>query len=327
MIWPIGQPSGPRYDLALRSRDLWLEVLRESGLWHDCAGSLHVACREDEAQVLREFHDAVAGERRPYALLSRREIAERFPAVNTDNVVLGLKSEVEVAVDPRQVIRELPAWLERRHGVHFAFDTVVTGFSSPIVTTVRGDFSVRRLIVCTGVDFQEVAPQAFEAAGFVRCKLQMMRTQAYGDAFRLGTLIAGGMTLKHYSSFANCPTLPALAARFDRDYPEYSRLGIHVMAAQNERGEIVLGDSHEYGDAIEPFDKTRIDDLILSYLDTFLTIPNRTIAGRWHGLYLKHPHEPYVVARPSPDLLCVTGVGGAGMTLSFGLAEQVVKEL
>ena len=107
--------------------------------------------------------------------------------------------------------------------------------------------------------------------------------------------------------------------------PDYGRLGIHVLVAQNGLGEVVIGDSHEYGDAIEPFDKPHLDELILAYLRTFLTIPDLTIAARWHGVYVKHPTESFVVARPAPDVLAVTGVGGAGMTLSFGLAEQTVS--
>src|SRR5205823_14868384 len=32
MLWPIGQPPGTMLQLALRSRAVWLEVLREAGL-------------------------------------------------------------------------------------------------------------------------------------------------------------------------------------------------------------------------------------------------------------------------------------------------------
>jgi FAD dependent oxidoreductase TIGR03364 len=326
MIWPIGQPAGNLYNLAMRSREHWLEILRASGLWHDRAGSLHLACQEDEAQVLREFADSVAGESRPYSILSPPEIEKRYPAIRTQHVRLGLHSEVEIGIDPRQVIRELPGWLHSTLGITFSFETAVRNFTSPIVSTTRGDFNVRRLVVCTGADFREVAPEAFAQSGLFPCKLQMMRTQPYGNEFRVGTMLAAGLTLKHYKSFANCPSLPALADRLDRDYPEYKRFGIHVLVAQNGNGELILGDSHEYGEAIEPFDKSRIDDLVLAYLDTFLLIPNRTIAGRWHGIYLKHPYDPYVVAKPTPDLLCVSGVGGAGMTLSFGVAEHVLKD-
>jgi glycine/D-amino acid oxidase-like deaminating enzyme len=108
--------------------------------------------------------------------------------------------------------------------------------------------------------------------------------------------------------------------------PEYARYGIHVLVSQNGNGELTIGDSHEYGEAIGPFDDPHIDELILAYLKTFLTVPRLTIAAHWHGCYVKHPTSAYVVARPAPRVLAVTGVGGAGMTLSLGLAEQVVAE-
>src|SRR3954465_692200 len=55
MLWPIGQPAGRLRQLALRSLEVWKGVLRESGLWHQQTGSLHLAYRDDEWQVLREF--------------------------------------------------------------------------------------------------------------------------------------------------------------------------------------------------------------------------------------------------------------------------------
>ena len=36
-----------------------------------------------------------------------------------------------------------------------------------------------------------------------------------------------------------------------------------MLVSQNGRGELTIGDSHEYGDQIEPFDKTEIDEWIL----------------------------------------------------------------
>src|SRR5262249_38717204 len=154
--------------------------------------------------------------------------------------------------------------------------------------TTRGDYSARRLLICAGADFRELAPTEFADCGLVPCKLQMMRSTPYDD-FRIGTMMAAGLTLRHYRAFANCPTLPALARRFATQFAEYGRFGIHVLLAQNGRGELVIGDSHEYADAIEPFDKPEIDELILRYLRSFVTIPELTIAARWHGIYVKHP--------------------------------------
>ncbi len=55
--------------------------------------------------------------------------------------------------------------------------------------------------------------------------------------------------------------------------PWFDRYGIHVLVSQNGCGELTIGDSHEYGDPIEPFDKTEIDEWILGYLKTFLDAP------------------------------------------------------
>jgi FAD dependent oxidoreductase TIGR03364 len=326
MIWPIGQPLGPLYQLARRSRELWLDVLAASGLWHRACGSLHLASHEDEAQVLREFVGESAGQERPCELWTPAQVVARFPAVVPTGLRAGLWSPTELAVDPRQVIAELPAWLARTWGVDFAFGTPVLGHHLPRLVTPDGERVVRRLVICTGTDFRDLAAVAFADSGLVPVKLQMMRSQAFGDRFQVGTHLAAGLTLRHYASFASCPTLPVLSRRLDAELPEYGRYGIHVLVAQNGRGELILGDSHEYGDLIEPFDNPRIDELILAYLRTFLTIPNLTIAARWHGTYVKHPTAAFVVARLGPDALAVTGVGGAGMTLSFGLAEQVVTD-
>jgi FAD dependent oxidoreductase TIGR03364 len=323
MLWPIGQPLGPLHDLARRSLQHWIDVLRESELWHDPCGSLHLAYHDDEAQVLREF---VAQSGDTCTLLNRDEVIARFPCVEPKALCAGMWSPVEVAVDPRQAIAALPGWLQARFGVEFVFGHAVLGYDSPLVRTTAGEYRAPRLVVCTGADYRELAPESFQDAGMKLCKLQMMRSQPFGESFRAGVMMAAGLTLRHYRSFANCATLPALIQRLDRDMPDYGKYGIHVLLSQNASGELALGDSHEYGDAIEPFDKPQIDDLILRYLRSFVRIPELRIAQRWHGLYLKHPTEPYVTANPRPGMHVVTGVGGNGMTLSFGLAERVVAE-
>ena len=221
------------------------------------------------------------------------------------------------------MIGRLPEWLTSEFGVRFEFGTAVTGFERPRVTAGGRTWEAQRLVVCSGDDFQTLFPETFASASLMRCKLQMMRSQSYAGRLRLGPMLAGGLTLRHYKNFQDCPTLAAVKQRVARETPEYDRYGIHVMASQNGAGELILGDSHEYDEAIEPFDKPEIDRLILAYLETFLDVPDLQIAARWHGVYAKHPSDGYFVAHPAPGATVVTCVGGAGMTLSFGLADEV----
>jgi FAD dependent oxidoreductase TIGR03364 len=324
MLWPVGQPAGDRYRLARRSLEIWGEVLPSARLWHARTGSLHLAYHDDEAAVLQEFVAGPGRSEMKCSLLSPAEIARYSPAVLLDGLRVGMWSPVETCVDPREVVAGLPEWLSKAHGVRFEFGVTATGYDRPNVHTSAGECTADRLFVCSGDDFQTMFPYAFAGSGLTRCKLQMMRTEPYAGGWRLGPMLAAGLTLRHYPAFAACPSLSAVMSRFYAESPDYDRYGIHVLVSQNGQGELILGDSHEYGDVVEPFDKPEIDELVLRYLATFLRPPELRIAARWHGVYGKHPREPWFVARPANGVTVVTGLGGAGMTLSFGLAERVV---
>lgn len=326
MIWPIGQPMGEMYELARRSREVWLKVLQAADLWHERTGSLHLAYHNDEAAVLREFITAVPASGVECQWLDPQLVLSKSPTVKAGGLRGAMWSPIEVCVDPREVIAGLPEWLSKKHGAQFVFDCAVTGYNDGRSLAAGNEYLSENLYVCSGDDLQTLFPALFHDSGLVRCKLQMLRTHSLGNDWRIGPMLAAGLTLAHYKAFQDCPSLPALKKRFNDEMPDYVRYGIHVLVSQNGLGELTLGDSHEYGDEITPFDKEEIDELVLRYLKTFFTTPNLQISSRWNGIYVKHPTEPYFIVRPLPGVTIVTGVGGAGMTLSFGLAEKVVKK-
>jgi FAD dependent oxidoreductase TIGR03364 len=158
-----------------------------------------------------------------------------------------------------------------------------------------------------------------------KCKLQMMRTAPQPGGWQLGPSLCAGLTLTHYDSFKSCPSLPALRERFRRELPFCVEHGIHVLLSQTSLGELTIGDSHHYGLTLEPFDRDDIDRAILDYLVTFAQAPSFTVVERWHGIYPKLPGKTEFIARPEPGVTIVNGLSGAGMTMSFGLAEDVVS--
>lgn len=324
-LWPIGQPPGSRYQLARRSLDIWRTVLTESGLWHEAAGSLHLAYQAEEIAVLHEFLDSAPQHGYECDWLTPAQAMQKTGAINPAGLRGALWSPTEICVDPRAILAQLPGWLAARYGVRFAFNCAVTAYAQPRLFAGGRAWTVENLYVCAGEDLQALYPNEFAASGLYRCKLQMLRTQAYGDSFRVGPLLAAGLTLVYYKAFAHCPSLPALKERFAQQLPDHVRYGIHVLVAQHERGEITLGDSHEYGNDITPFDKAEIDQLILDYLHSFFRAPALTITERWHGVYLNHPSGDCWIAHPQPGVTLIGSPGGKGMTVSFGVAEQTVS--
>jgi FAD dependent oxidoreductase TIGR03364 len=224
------------------------------------------------------------------------------------------------------VLTGLQAWLEGQ-GIAFHWETAALEVSAGCVRTGRGAFEASEVWVCTGHDLSGPFAELLQASGIVPCKLQMLRTVALPNGERVGPMLAAGLTLAHYRSFAACPTLSLLRASLQARHPGYAEHGIHVMVSQSSDGALTLGDSHAYGEAIDPFSSEEVDAMILAYLDRFFSRSDLPVASRWIGVYGRHPQKAWVVLHPDISTHVVTGVGGAGMTLSFGLTETVVREV
>jgi FAD dependent oxidoreductase TIGR03364 len=326
MIWPIGQPAGEMRQLALRSRQIWLEALEGSRLSYRPVGSLHLACHADEAEVLREFAEIGPAAGYECSWMGRTEALERSQAICPDGLAGALWSGDELTVDPREIVGRFGAYL-RELGVQCCYGDGVRSIQLPWIETARERWEVEQAIICAGDDFETLYPDVFAGSGITRCKLQMMRTEPQRDGWELGPALAAGLTLRFYKAFQICTTLEKLKARIAAEKPEYERWAIHVLASQTADGAITLGDSHEYGLTPEVFDRVEIDELILREARTFLQLPSWRIAERWHGVYACHPDRPFFEAEPEPGVRIVTAPGGSGMTLSFGLAERTAQRI
>ncbi len=322
MTWPIGQLPGNGLQTALHSRELWLELADASGLWLKLCGSLHLAYRDDEWAVLQEFAATATDDGYQVGLLTANQVLDMSPATNPEGLRGGMRSETELGINPRTAIARFAAWLAEQPGATFRFGTTATAVETGRVTTQAGDtFNAERIIICSGSDTRTLFPEVLARSGVRLCKLQMLRTPTQPKGWTLGPHLASGLTLRHYRLFEACPSFSALRARIAEETPELDRFGIHILAAQNDRGEVLLGDSHEYDADIQPQDKPEIDELILREVRKMIRLPNWTIAHRWHGVYVKHPTQSVIDVEPLKGVRIVTSFGGAGMTLALGYAD------
>jgi FAD dependent oxidoreductase TIGR03364 len=328
MIWPIGQRAGTVHQTATRSRQIWNEILDAADLPYRPTGSLHVVYHEDEADVAREFVER--GPELGYACrwLGPAEMLAKSAAVNPTGLIGGIWSPTELTVDPRQILSKLPSFLAEKFGVQFRFGTAVRSIQLPRIEAGSEAWNATQAIVCGGDDFETLYPELFATSAIDRCKLQMMRTAPQKGGWQLGPSLAAGLTLRFYPAFEICTaTLPKYKNRVARELADYDRFAIHTLVSQTADGALTLGDSHEYGLAVDIFNKTEIDELVMKNVREFLVAPDLSIAQRWYGVYAKHPDKPWVAIEAAPGVRIVTAVGGSGMTLSFGLAEQMINEM
>ncbi len=328
LIWPIGQEAGPGREMAMRSRQHWLEVSKEAGFWLNQNGSLHLAYHEDEVQVLQEFIAVYEsdGDDDDVEWMDVSNIQQRWNVVNPDRLQGGLFSHTECTVNPREAVVKLSDWLQSKWGVQMNWGEPVIEIQEGKVRTPRGTYAGKYIIICNGSDFETLFPEVFEASGLYKCKLQMMRAIA-PEITSIGPSLCAGLTLRHYASFKKCPSLQKLDNRYDQANVLFKKYGIHVLLAQHEQGELIIGDSHQYGQSLPPFNQEEIDLLILEYLKTFTALKEVKISERWYGIYPKVDGKIYFKQKVRPGVWIVNGLGGAGMTLSFGLAEEMMEEL
>ncbi len=326
LVWPIGVPQA-LVDRALFGRSVWLDLADQAGFECQPNGSLLLAYHPDEHAVLAEFCATLHAQRLDCQLLAAAQVIERSSAVRSEGLLGGLWSPNELTIDPREALGKLPRWLANEYGVELRFGTAAYHLEMPHVETADERWQVDHVYVCNGADFEMLFPAAFAASGITRCKLQMMRTGPQPAGWRLGPTLASGLTLARYETFTCCSSLSALKQRLAAELSEYMRDGIHVLLSQNGAGEVMIGDSHEYGLTVDPFDKEVINQRILRYLATFAQVPSLEISERWHGIYPSLAGQSEFIATPEPGVFIVCDTAGLGMTLSFGLAEENIQSL
>ncbi len=327
MIWPIGQPEGKLYQRALRSKEIWEQIAGEEVFALDKCGSLHLAYHADEWTVLNELKTSFSSHGRQVSLLSVSDIQKQYHGINQENLLGGLFSASEVIVDPREAMYVLPAYLTAKHKVTFEWNQPVVEVQNGKVRTVNETYEADLVFVCQGYEIDSLYPDVYRREKMTKCKLQMLRFLSEDPAFRIGTAVCGGLSLIHYDSFKVAPSLSKLKQRFTDELSAYLSLGIHVMVSQNAKGELTVGDSHEYGNTFSPFDDNSINTRILEYLKTFVHCDNWELVQSWHGIYTKltNGHNG-ACSKISDSVYVVNGMGGAGMTLSFGYAEEIATD-
>ncbi len=328
MVWPIGQPEGVLLNRALRTREIWKDIAVNANIWFDECGSVHLAYKTDEQKVLMELFEAFKKQGRNVQLLSPSEITSKFNGINPNGLLCGLYSDTEMIVNSPKAIPGVAQYLQEKLNVKFHWDMAISKIETGSVSCGNTTYETDLVVLCSGADFETLFPESFRNTEITKCKLQMMRFIPQTQQWRINTAACGGLSLIHYHSFQVADSLAELKNRYEESMPEYVENGIHVMVSQNDAGELIVGDTHEYGLTFDPFDRAYLNSLVINYLQTFMDTKDWKLIQTWNGIYPKMTNgSTEIFLNPLKDVYIINGVGGAGMTLSFGLAEELVERL
>jgi len=315
--------SGEARRHALTARDLWLRLARDAGFWVSERGTLVAARHDDELALLDELAagrtERVLGDRPEIEPLAEHELRSLAP-VAPGTTLGGALLPYDLQVDPREAADAIRRHLESR-GARFLTRTSVGSVRTGRVETSRGPIDAGTVVVATNHDLDQLLPDLAERSDLQRCGLDMLRVRA--DLARpLAAPLLTGWSLIRYSAFAGTVAADDVRARLHAERPDLAALDLNQMYTQLPDGSVVVGDSHQKGAAISPFQDERAS---VAFLDEFRALfgAEPVVTERWQGVYASGRDE-FVVDEVEPGVLVTVVATGIGMTTGLGLAEHVV---
>lgn len=319
-----GQAAGDCWHLARRSRELWVEVAQAAGIPILHSGLVVAARRPEAAAVIEAFLETEMGAE--CRRLTPAEAAAHAPLLKTRNMVGALYSPHELRVESKSAMPSLARWLERDLGVDFMWATAVHGVEAPRLETSRGRVEAETVVICPGDDYHSLFAERIAAYGLTRCKLHMVRVQPDAPV-RLGAAVMSDLGLARYHGYADLPEARALKARLDREQADHRENGVHLIVVQSADGSLVVGDSHHYGDTLDPFASASVIDLILEEMGAVLDIEERSVRETWIGTYASAADRWRLTDAPDEATRIVIVTAGCGASTAFAIGEETISAL
>ncbi|MBO9724899.1 MAG: TIGR03364 family FAD-dependent oxidoreductase [Novosphingobium sp.] len=314
-----GQERRDMWPLARRARDIWAQVAPRAGIAVLQDGFVLPVRRPAAAAVLEAFMQTEMGEQ--CRLVSDAELRRLDPDTPFMPCEAALVSPHELRVEPREAIPLLADWLARDMGVTFAAPASVIACEPGRIVTGAGDYRADSIFVCPGDDLNALFPEVIAEQDVTRCKLQMMRLAAPG--WRLARPVMSDLGLARYEGYSALPEAAALIAQLRAEQGAQLDAGVHLIAVQSADGSLVVGDTHEYGEAPDPFHSEAIDRLVLDEFEAVLGPAPQPIE-RWVGVYASSPKQNWFTREVAPGVHVTVVTCGAGMSTAFAIGERVV---
>lgn len=317
-ITVTGQRRGEHWQRAKDTAAIWREVAPQAGIEVVHEGLLMLAQRPEAVDVLEALMATEMGQ--GCTLLSPKTAARDWPWLQKGLALLH--SPHECRVESRDAIPRLSQWLAQSLGVDFFWNTAVLSVDLPHISTSRGRLHAERCVVCPGNDLNALFPDVLAQAGIRQCTLQMMRVSP-GQALKLPSAVMSDLSLIRYEGYADLPEAQALKKRLQGEQAEHLAQGIHLIVVQSADGSLVVGDSHVYGDAEEPFASAQTEDLIMNEFHHVLNLPKAKVTERWTGCYAS-AQDVVFKATPSTGVAIGVVTGGTGASTSFAFARELL---
>ena len=308
---------------SLRSREIWLDIIKKAKITINHRGLYLIAQHKESIPVLEEY--LKIDPRSTVRLLSKKEMELHHPLFKKNKNFGGLHSTDEVRIEPRLAVPAVAKYLES-NGIDFLWKEEVLDFTDKQIVTQKRKIQFKKLIMAPGNHLKGLGRNVFEKRKIQSSKLHMLRVMPE-KKFKLPGGIMADLTLMRYPGYENLPSKKKLDKVIQKTCRAELDNGIHVIVVQGKDGSLIIGDSHQYThDTHYPFEKEKIDTLILNKFEQILPIGKYNVVERWVGEYPSGKND-YLDHWLDKNICIANVTTGIGMSTGFAFAEDVINKL
>jgi len=320
-----GQPPGTMLELARASREIWADWQQLAGLQLKRNGSFLFARSEAEEQLLEAFCAGRALEHGYRVELLQGAALNDLYGGQFRHHRAALHGLDDQQLYSREAIPQLIDYLRRDLGVQFHFSTLVRDIQPGQLRSTAGNFHAPRIVLCSGHDYQTLLADQIAALQPQICRLQMLRARPEAN-LNLQHALLTGLSCVHYGAFADLPEAAAVQAQILREAPHLHEHGIHLLISPTPYGEVIIGDSHDYGSDPSPFNAEQVDNWLLELAEQTLGCRVRVVE-RWQGVYGARGPAPFSFLEAAPGVHVALMHTGVGMSVGPAMAEGNIARL
>jgi FAD dependent oxidoreductase TIGR03364 len=320
-----GQPPGTMLELARASREIWADWQQLAGLQLKRNGSFLFARSEAEEQLLEAFCAGRALEHGYRVELLQGAALNDLYGGQFRHHRAALHGLDDQQLYSREAIPQLIDYLRRDLGVQFHFSTLVRDIQPGQLRSTAGNFHAPQIVLCSGHDYQTLLADQIAALQPQICRLQMLRARPEAN-LNLQHALLTGLSCVHYGAFADLPEAAAVQAQILREAPHLHEHGIHLLISPTPYGELIIGDSHDYGSDPSPFNAEQVDNWLLELAEQTLGCRVRVVE-RWQGVYGARGPAPFSFLEAAPGVHVALMHTGVGMSVGPAMAEGNIARL
>ena len=320
-----GQPPGIMLELARASREIWVDWAQLAGLQLKRNGSYLFARTEAEEHLLQAFCNGRAVEHGYRVELLRGAALNDLYGGQFRHHRAALHGLDDQQLYSREAIPMLIEYLRRDLGVEFHFSTLVRDIEPGQLHSTAGTFRGAQIVLCSGHDYQTLLAEPLARLEPQICRLQMLRARPQVD-LKLQHALLTGLSCVHYGAFSDLPQAAAVQAQILAQAPHLHEHGIHLLISPTPYGELIIGDSHDYGRDPSPFNAEQVDDWMIELAEQTLGCKVQVLE-RWQGVYGARGQQPFSFLQAAPGVHASLMHTGVGMSVGPAMAENNIARL